>query len=276
MTVINYKAINAKENRGASIGYNLSNIISVGGQGRYSFAGGAVDAVTSLIRFYWATKGPNWNFNTGWLTESNVDDWYGVTSDNGEITKLQLHSNSEYGLDNNLDGAVGNTLDSVKDTLSVLELDHNTNLKIHTEFFRNFINLDIVNLSWGPNIIGEINDFSNSNITTKFSAALSQNFTGTLNDISQFSSDGITIEVHNSGVRGYTSASLPRWNNANISIYDLELTQTEVDLFLCNLDVAEGNNGTLDISGSNKAPSSSGENCISNLIEKGWTITTSS
>ena len=52
-----------------------------------------------LIDFYDATDGPNWTNNTNWLSAAPVNEWHGVGTTRGRITRLSL-------ADNNLSGAI--------------------------------------------------------------------------------------------------------------------------------------------------------------------------
>ena len=55
--------------------------------------GGADDEAT-LIAFYNATGGPNWESNDNWLSDRPVGEWEGVTTDdNGRVTGLGLNEN---------------------------------------------------------------------------------------------------------------------------------------------------------------------------------------
>ena len=47
-----------------------------------------------LVALYIATNGLNWADNTNWLSDSPLDEWYGVTTDSGgRVTELELSSN---------------------------------------------------------------------------------------------------------------------------------------------------------------------------------------
>ena len=47
----------------------------------------------ALIALYNATDGPNWRFNTNWLSERPLSEWYGVTTDaSGRVTELRLYA----------------------------------------------------------------------------------------------------------------------------------------------------------------------------------------
>ena len=47
----------------------------------------------ALVALYEATDGPNWVFNTNWLSDRPLGEWYGVTTDAaGRVTRLQLYT----------------------------------------------------------------------------------------------------------------------------------------------------------------------------------------
>ena len=48
----------------------------------------------AIVAFYNATGGPQWNFDTGWLTTAPVSQWTGVTVDQGRIVGLSLGGNN--------------------------------------------------------------------------------------------------------------------------------------------------------------------------------------
>ena len=58
-----------------------------------------------------------------------------------------------------------------------------------------------------------------------------------------------------------------------VSLQNNLFTQSEVDDFLGYVDTAGAINGTLNISGTNAAPSATGEASIDNLRANGWTVT---
>ena len=49
----------------------------------------------ALVALYGATGGPNWVNSDNWLTDSPLDDWYGVWTDptSGRVTQLQFYQN---------------------------------------------------------------------------------------------------------------------------------------------------------------------------------------
>ncbi len=47
----------------------------------------------ALVALYNATDGDNWRFNTNWLSDRPLGEWYGVTTDGaGRVTKLELYA----------------------------------------------------------------------------------------------------------------------------------------------------------------------------------------
>lgn len=75
----------------------------------------------------------------------------------------------------------------------------------------------------------------------------------------------------------YTTATLPsQWDSCNIWVHGLGWAEATVDLFLADLDtMSTASTRTLNISGSNAAPSAAGVISKNSLIAKGWTVTTS-
>ena len=69
----------------------------------------------ALIALFHATDGPNWLRNANWLTDTPLDDWYGVSTDeDGRVTKLELPAND-------LSGSIPPELGNL-DRLKVLDL----------------------------------------------------------------------------------------------------------------------------------------------------------
>ena len=81
------------------------------------------------------------------------------------------------------------------------------------------------------------------------------------------------LRLYNTSVSDYTQGTLPTWTGNNIQIQSLGLTQQEVDDFLCDLATAGGTGGSLDISGTNAAPSATGLACKDTLVTDSWTVT---
>ena len=52
-----------------------------------------------LVMLYHSMGGSDWTYNTDWLTDKHVDDWYGVNTDEkGRVTSLNLGGNNLTGL----------------------------------------------------------------------------------------------------------------------------------------------------------------------------------
>jgi hypothetical protein len=47
----------------------------------------------ALVALYSSTNGAGWTNNSGWLSGTTVDPWYGVTVTSGDVTNLYLPSN---------------------------------------------------------------------------------------------------------------------------------------------------------------------------------------
>ncbi|MDA8828057.1 hypothetical protein N9N82_11945 [Luminiphilus sp.] len=47
----------------------------------------------ALAALYGVTDGGGWRNKTGWLTDEPHCEWYGISCDNGRVTKISLHSN---------------------------------------------------------------------------------------------------------------------------------------------------------------------------------------
>ena len=49
----------------------------------------------TLVALYSATDGPNWQYNTNWLTDAPLGEWYGVNTDaTGRVVQLHLEDNA--------------------------------------------------------------------------------------------------------------------------------------------------------------------------------------
>ena len=71
-----------------------------------------------LTRFYYVSNGPNWINDTNWLSDTPLEEWYGVsTDDQGRVTRLEL-------LNNNLVGTIPKELGQLSN-LKVLNLYDN-------------------------------------------------------------------------------------------------------------------------------------------------------
>ena len=57
----------------------------------------------ALVAFYNSTDGPNWTNNSGWLVEP-LENWFGVSVENGRVTRLDLRISDEE--NNNINGTI--------------------------------------------------------------------------------------------------------------------------------------------------------------------------
>jgi hypothetical protein len=108
----------------------------------------------ALIALYDATAGDSWTDNTGWKTDPDVGDWYGVTVSGGHVTQIQLQNNNVADFSVPWDGSdlSYTTLlrldgNSISDISSVTWPDN----LIYLHLFRNSIS-DISSVTW-PNSI---------------------------------------------------------------------------------------------------------------------------
>ena len=75
------------------------------GSGVVSGPESAVDRA-ALVSLYNATGGTNWTSNTNWLSNAPIEEWHGVTTDDGgRVTELRLRENN---LNGGIPSAVGN------------------------------------------------------------------------------------------------------------------------------------------------------------------------
>jgi len=82
------------------------------------------------------------------------------------------------------------------------------------------------------------------------------------------------LVLSSTSIDTYTQGTLPDWDACEIQIQALGLSEAEVDDFLCDLNAASSaSTKTLNISGSNSAPSATGLACETSLEGKGWTVT---
>ena len=113
----------------------------------------------SLVHFYHATDGPNWQNNTNWLTNEPLDQWHGISVDSaGRVVSIWLNRN-------NLKGHIPAALASL-DHLEILGLAHNElsgqiptalgNLSVLQS-----LNLSINQFSGGiPSSLGQLSELS--------------------------------------------------------------------------------------------------------------------
>ena len=101
----------------------------------------------------------------------------------------------------------------------------------------------------------------------------SQPISGDIADLSGLTSL-TALRLYSTSIDTYTQGTLPDWDACEIQIQALGLSEAEVDDFLCDLNAASSaSTKTLNISGSNSAPSATGLACETSLEGKGWTVT---
>lgn len=71
----------------------------------------------ALVDLFESTNGAGWINNNNWLTSSNIDDWFGITVDEGHVSVISLYSN-------NLIGTISETIGQLLN-LRLLELAGN-------------------------------------------------------------------------------------------------------------------------------------------------------
>eukprot|EP00029_Vermamoeba_vermiformis_P005230 TRINITY_DN1754_c0_g4_i3.p1 TRINITY_DN1754_c0_g4~~TRINITY_DN1754_c0_g4_i3.p1 ORF type:complete len:766 (+),score=63.35 TRINITY_DN1754_c0_g4_i3:1-2298(+) len=76
-------------------------------------------ALHALRLFYNSTNGPYWDNNTGWVTTDDFCLWYGITCQDGIVTKINLSNNSVQGF------IPGNFTIPFRETLQELDLSSN-------------------------------------------------------------------------------------------------------------------------------------------------------
>ena len=59
----------------------------------------------ALVSLYYATDGDNWTDNTGWLDDTDPDNWYGVNVSGGHVYQIHLNNN---GLNGTIPTSIGN------------------------------------------------------------------------------------------------------------------------------------------------------------------------
>lgn len=121
------------------------------------------------------------------------------------------------------------------------------------------------------NVVGVLYDIRYL-ISLQFLYLFNTPVSGDLLDLNNFPSVS-TFAMYNTSCDQYTSGVLPDWTGSNIRIEDNNLSSTEVDNFIINLDAAVGiGGGTLRIDGNNAARTSASDAEYASLIAKGWTI----
>jgi hypothetical protein len=90
----------------------------------------------------------------------------------------------------------------------------------------------------------------------------------------------VTFQVYNNQLT--TLTDLPSKANLNLQLQNNAMTVAEVNenLFICDRDLPTATTGQINIAGSNATPDGTsggfdGLTALSNLLGKGWTVTTS-
>jgi len=78
---------------------------------------------------------------------------------------------------------------------------------------------------------------------------------------------------HSTMPASYTQGDLPAWGGASLKFASLGLDETEVDDFINDLADGCGDDGVLDISGTNTARSAASDAGKATLLAAGWTVT---
>ena len=89
----------------------------------------------ALVAFYNATDGDNWTNNESWLT-GNVNSWYGISVEEGRVTRIILE-------DNNLTGSIFDEIENLS-ALITLSFYENNNLSINLKEICKIVNLGIM------------------------------------------------------------------------------------------------------------------------------------
>ena len=185
-----------------------------------------------------------------------------ITGDFNEITLFSCY-------DEPISGDIGewNKLSNVE-TLWL----HDTSVSGDIADLSTLTNLEDISLS-STSVSGDIANLST--LTNLYSLRLnSTSVSGDIADLSTLTGGLFFLYLYSTSIDTYTQGVLPSWDWCWISIQDLGLSEQEVDDFLCDVDTASTMSmTTIDISGTNSAPSGVGDTCITSLEGKGWTVT---
>jgi Leucine-rich repeat (LRR) protein len=112
----------------------------------------------ALEAFYTATNGDNWYNNTNWLSEEDVNDWFGISVVGGHVTKLDL-------LYNNLTGTIPTEIGDLTylDRIEIKETGNGLTGSIPAEIgnLENLTYLNIFQNSLSGEIPAEIGNLTN-------------------------------------------------------------------------------------------------------------------
>lgn len=82
----------------------------------------------ALISLYHSLDGDNWNNNSNWCSDMPLNEWFGVTCEDGHVTKLWLANN-------NLKGVIGKDIAELS-KLQELSVDDNTECTLTSDLER--------------------------------------------------------------------------------------------------------------------------------------------
>ncbi len=106
---------------------------------RKTFATGSISQDSlALVALFNSTNGENWKRNTNWMSGKSLNEWFGVTVNEGRITEIELYNN-------NLDGPIPSEIGNLT-RLSRLILDRNRLSGIIPPEFGNLISLTKMSL----------------------------------------------------------------------------------------------------------------------------------
>ncbi|QGY46221.1 T9SS type A sorting domain-containing protein [Maribellus comscasis] len=217
----------------------------------YSGTGVPLSEYFSLADLYNSTNGDNWTNNTNWLDTTNhsVADWYGITIENGHVTRITLN-------ENNLQNSAFENVAQLPE-LRDIELVNNYLTGFNFEAIDSLAKLETLLLNDNQLIFNDILPaFSISNyenfsdnfyyqdqkevdyfedtvvfISEPFQFSISENFISE-NDQFQWYKNGEIMEGETNSVLNFESVTL-----ADSSVYRVEITNPEVpDLTLYSKD----------------------------------------
>ena len=178
----------------------------------------------ALIALYDATDGDNWDDNTGWKTDPVVGNWFGVTVSGGNVTQLELNNNS-------LNGTIPSDIG---------DLTSLTILRLHANSLSGSIPTEIGNLTSLTTLWLHDNSLSGS-IPTEI---------GNLTSLTD-------LRLHQNSLSGVETGALQLPAATTIRIDGNGMSESVVDDALWDIyqTTRTASNGTVNVGGSNAAPS---------------------
>ena len=170
----------------------------------------------ALVEFYNATDGANWINNTNWNSSAPLDQWHGVDTENGRVTRLVL---SENGLSGHIPSSLGGLTN-----LWVLELSDNGFGGAIPSDLGNLSDLRFLNLSYNqlsgsiPSSLGDL-----TNLVT-LSLAVNDHLSGSIP--SSFGS--LTNLEHLDLVLNDLSGSIPSFLGDLTNLWYLSLADNDL------------------------------------------------